>query len=171
MNGMSVSRTLPFISLQQVCRQYSAQSDGLKPTDLNLYAEDRVGLVGCSGAGKSTLLKLLLALEAADAGHIHCQGAAVRPAPAHRLRWYRRLVQYVPQDAHASLNPRHTVAELIIALCGNLLLLRIWVSPPNGHCDRLSWRNVCFTCAQGSFPAGRHNGWRWRGLLRCNLVF
>nr|WP_262208361.1 ABC transporter ATP-binding protein [Serratia proteamaculans] len=115
MNGMSVSRTLPFISLQQVCRQYSAKSGGLKPTDLNLYPEDRVGLVGCSGAGKSTLLKLLLALEAPDAGHILCQDTAIRPAPAHRLRWYRRLVQYVPQDAHASLNPRHTVAELIIA--------------------------------------------------------
>lgn len=112
---MSVSGTLPFISLQQVCRQYSAQSGGLKPTDLNLYPKDRVGLVGCSGAGKSTLLKLLLALEAPDAGHIHCQGVVIRPAPAYCLRWYRRLVQYVPQDAHASLNPRHTVAELIIA--------------------------------------------------------
>lgn len=115
MNSMPVNAALPFISLQQVSRQYSSGAGGLKPTDLNLYPEDRVGLVGCSGAGKSTLLKLLLALEAPDTGHIMCQGEEIRPAPVHRLRWYRRLVQYVPQDAHASLNPRHTVAELITA--------------------------------------------------------
>ncbi|CAI0810856.1 ABC transporter ATP-binding protein [Serratia quinivorans] len=112
---MSISGTLPFISLQQVCLRYSSQSDGLKPTDLNLYPGERVGLVGCSGAGKSTLLRLLLALDTADVGHILCQGNAIRPTSMSQLRWYRRLVQYVPQDAHASLNPRHTVAELIIA--------------------------------------------------------
>lgn len=115
MNNMPMSGEMPFISLQQVCRQYSSGAGGLQPTDLNLYSAQRVGLVGCSGAGKSTLLKLLLALEAADAGHILCQGEEIRPAPVHRLRWYRRLVQYVPQDAHASLNPRHRVVELITA--------------------------------------------------------
>ncbi|MFJ3355666.1 ABC transporter ATP-binding protein [Serratia liquefaciens] len=115
MNNLPISGEIPFISLQQVCRQYSSGAGGLQPTDLNLYSAQRVGLVGCSGAGKSTLLKLLLALEAADAGHILCQGEEIRPAPVHRLRWYRRLVQYVPQDAHASLNPRHRVVELITA--------------------------------------------------------
>jgi len=115
MSHLPVNAALPFISLQNVCRQYASASGGLSPTALNLYAEERIGLVGCSGAGKSTLLKLLLALDAPDYGHIFCQGTAIRPASVRRLRWYRRLVQYVPQDAHASLNPRHTVAELIIA--------------------------------------------------------
>ncbi|WP_279027086.1 ABC transporter ATP-binding protein [Gibbsiella quercinecans] len=106
---------MPFISMQNVSRRYSPQAIGVAGINLNIYADECIGLVGCSGAGKSTLLKLLLALETADGGHIHCQGQLLEAARPRRLREYRRLVQYVPQDAHASLNPRHTVAQLIAA--------------------------------------------------------
>lgn len=102
-----------FISLQGVSRSFGTRHPGLRACNLNLRAKECVGLVGCSGAGKSTLLKLLLALDHCDNGRIFCQGQQIIPASSAKLRWYRRLVQYVPQDAHASLNPRHNVAQLI----------------------------------------------------------
>ena len=42
--------------------------------DLTVSAGDRVGVVGGSGAGKSTLLRLLLAVEAPDAGQVRLRG-------------------------------------------------------------------------------------------------
>ncbi|EFE95046.1 ABC transporter ATP-binding protein [Serratia odorifera] len=102
-----------FISLQNVSRLYDGHKTGLWPCNINLRADECVGLVGCSGAGKTTLLKLLLALDACDGGRIVCQGQPIAAATGSKLRWYRRLVQYVPQDAVASLNPRHNVAQLI----------------------------------------------------------
>ncbi|WP_308259316.1 ABC transporter ATP-binding protein [Pseudonocardia sp. H11422] len=85
----------------------------LRGVDLDLAAGERVGLIGMSGSGKSTLLRLLLALEAPDAGQVWFAGEQIRPARTAALRWYRRAVQYIPQDPAASLDPRMTVADLV----------------------------------------------------------
>ncbi|WP_372373701.1 ABC transporter ATP-binding protein [Vreelandella venusta] len=81
--------------------------------NLRLYPGERVGLVGLSGSGKTTLLRSLLAIEAPDTGSITCLHKAVRPAATAKLRWYRRAVQYIPQDPGASLDPRMCVQALV----------------------------------------------------------
>ena len=88
-------------------------SQVLKGVSLSLARGERVGLVGVSGSGKSTLLRCLLALEPLQGGEIRCEGHPVAPGSISALRWYRRLVQYVPQDPIASLEPRMTVAQLV----------------------------------------------------------
>ncbi|WP_166606424.1 ATP-binding cassette domain-containing protein, partial [Kineococcus siccus] len=85
----------------------------LRGVDLDVAAGERVGLLGASGAGKTTLVRALLALEPLEAGGITCDGRAVRRAPARRLRWYRRLVQHVPQDPATTLDPRVAVRDLV----------------------------------------------------------
>jgi peptide/nickel transport system ATP-binding protein len=85
----------------------------LHGVDLCVSAGERVGVVGGSGAGKSTLLRLLLALEAPDAGEVRLRGRIVHPQRAGRLRWFRREVQYVSQDAYGALSPRMSIAEII----------------------------------------------------------
>lgn len=85
----------------------------LEDVDLTVSAGDRIGIVGGSGAGKSTLMRLLLAVEAPDAGRLSFRDRPVRPDRPHRLRWFRREVQFVPQDPYGSLSPRMTVADIV----------------------------------------------------------
>lgn len=80
----------------------------------SVAAGDSIGLVGSSGAGKSTLLRALLALEKPDAGKVTFEGRVVTPGTASSLRWYRRSVQYVPQNPAASLDPTMNVERLLL---------------------------------------------------------
>lgn len=83
----------------------------LDGVDVELRPGRHLGIVGGSGSGKSTLLRLLLGLEAPDAGTVAFRGREV--VAAQPLDWLRREVQLVPQDPGGSLNPRRPVAESI----------------------------------------------------------
>ncbi len=80
---------------------------------LNLYRGETLGLVGESGCGKSTLARTVLRLERPHAGHILLEGRDILDLKGGDLRAYRRQVQVVFQDPQASLNPRHTVLEIV----------------------------------------------------------
>ena len=84
----------------------------LRGVDLRLEPGENVALIGRSGCGKTTLLRALLLLDSPgseDAGEILLDGEPVRRGGARALRAFRRAVQYVPQDAAASLHPRRSV--------------------------------------------------------------
>ena len=73
---------------------------------------ENVALIGRSGCGKTTLLRALLLLDSPgpqDRGEVLLDGEAVRRGSARSLRAFRRAVQYVPQDAAATLDPRRSV--------------------------------------------------------------
>ncbi|HRR35172.1 MAG TPA: ATP-binding cassette domain-containing protein [Kiritimatiellia bacterium] len=81
--------------------------------DLTLARGETLGIVGESGCGKSTLARTILRLERPREGTIHVNGIDVLRVRGAALRAYRRTVQVVFQDPHASLNPRHTVLDIL----------------------------------------------------------
>ena len=84
----------------------------VRGVDLSLAPGENVALIGRSGCGKTTLLRALLLLDSPgpqDRGEVLLDGEAVRRGGARSLRAFRRAVQYVPQDAAATLDPRRPV--------------------------------------------------------------
>lgn len=81
--------------------------------DLTLDPGETLGIVGESGCGKSTLARSVLRLEKPLAGSIRLDGRDVLSLRGAALRAYRRTVQAVFQDPQASLNPRHTVLDIL----------------------------------------------------------
>ncbi len=72
-----------------------------------------LGIVGESGSGKTTLSRAILGLEPLYSGEIKVFGKSLSEARGDDLRLLRRKMQVVFQDPFASLNPRHTVLDLI----------------------------------------------------------
>ena len=76
---------------------------------------ETLGLVGESGCGKSTLAKLVTKLIPATDGRILYGNVDVTDFTPQQMNPLRRRVQIIFQDPYASLNPRETVQELIVA--------------------------------------------------------
>ncbi len=74
---------------------------------------ENIGLVGESGSGKSTILKAIAGVHGPSAGHINLTGAPLPATIEKRRPQDLRRVQMIFQNPDASLNPRHTVAEIL----------------------------------------------------------
>ncbi|KAB1439077.1 ABC transporter ATP-binding protein [Pseudodesulfovibrio senegalensis] len=84
----------------------------LEDVNLSLNPGESLGLVGRSGSGKSTLGRIMLGLEAPDAGSVRILGQDVTGRKRLPMD-VRRAVQVVFQDAIGSSNPRLTAGEII----------------------------------------------------------
>lgn len=153
----------PFLSMKGVSRYRAARrfpwqknrpdSAIFRDLSLSLQRHEHVGLVGVSGCGKSTLLRTLLALDTPDSGTIHCDGQLVRPGSVRSLLWYRRRVQYIPQDPAGSLDPRQSVASLIAEP-----LKRLRFGENISSCVRNAMDQVGLSVSLAERPAGLLSG-------------
>ena len=80
---------------------------------LTLAKGEILGLVGGSGSGKSTILRAIAGLWPPSAGSITLDGTNLPARVTERDRTALRRVQVVFQNPDASLNPRHTVREIL----------------------------------------------------------
>jgi predicted ABC-type transport system involved in lysophospholipase L1 biosynthesis ATPase subunit len=83
-----VSAPKPLVRCEAAARTFgsgAAATVALQPTDLELFAGDRVALVGPSGSGKSTLIHLLAGLDDPTVGTVSWPAiggrAELRPGP------------------------------------------------------------------------------------------
>lgn len=70
-------------------------------------------LVGESGCGKTTTGKILSGLLPPSDGKIYYEGQDVATLKGSAKKEYRRAVQIIHQDPYASLNPTHTIYDIL----------------------------------------------------------
>lgn len=95
-----------FRRARQVCKAVDGVSFALEEGET-------LGLVGESGCGKSTVAKSVVRLLKPTAGSIVFEGQDITKSGAGDLRRFRREMQMVFQDPAESLNPRHTIGQIL----------------------------------------------------------
>src|SRR5476649_2202681 len=106
----------PLLQLLELETHYASEQGLVRAVDgvsFDIAAGETVGLVGESGCGKSTLGKTILRLIDPSAGQILFKGSDITRINQRQLQPFRRQAQMIFQDPYASLNPRHSVADIL----------------------------------------------------------
>ena len=106
----------PLIELKNITRTFKIKRAQIKAVDsvsLSIDKGEIFCMVGESGCGKTTTGKMMAGLLPPSEGEIFYQGIDVTKASAAEKKSYRLGVQMVHQDPYASLNPAHTVYDII----------------------------------------------------------
>ncbi len=80
---------------------------------IDIHDGETLSVVGESGCGKSTLARTILKLEKPRAGSVLLKGEDLSTMHGEQLKAFRRAVQVVFQNPQASLNPRHSILEIL----------------------------------------------------------
>ncbi|OIO96562.1 MAG: peptide ABC transporter ATP-binding protein [Anaerolineae bacterium CG2_30_64_16] len=106
------------IEAHNLTRQFGRRRERVTAVDdvsLGISEGEVLCLVGESGCGKTTTGKLLAGLLKPSSGRIRYQGQDVWTQDKESFRKYRLGVQIIHQDPYASLNPSHTVHQILSA--------------------------------------------------------
>jgi peptide/nickel transport system ATP-binding protein len=102
----------PALSLTDVVASYG-QNEILHSVSLSLAHHECLALVGESGSGKTTIARAIAGLHRNWTGTIALGGTKLPPAARQRSSEARRQVQYIFQNPYGSLNPRHTIGQIV----------------------------------------------------------
>ncbi len=81
--------------------------------DIKARYGETIGIVGESGSGKSTLGMSLIKLQEINSGKIIFEDQEIQNYNTQKMKELREHMQIVFQDPFSSLNPRHTVKQII----------------------------------------------------------
>lgn len=124
LDGLAISYARPTL-IEQVLNRKPAATPTVADISITIARGETLGLVGESGSGKSTILKTIAGLVGPSAGRIDRPEAGmlartVESRPPRQLR----EIQLIFQNPDESLNPRHTVAEILAEPLGLYFGLR-----------------------------------------------
>ncbi|MHA3979178.1 dipeptide ABC transporter ATP-binding protein [Halovulum sp. GXIMD14794] len=113
-SAVKVSRTTgtPILKVSGISK-FFGEKQALKDISFDLSAGETLAVVGESGSGKSTLSRILLRMDAPQAGTVQLHDEDLFAAPRARQQALRQKMQMIFQDPGQSLNPRWTVSSII----------------------------------------------------------
>ena len=114
--------TAPLIRIEHLTKRF--QSGGgllarpramlaVRDVSLDIARGEALGVVGESGCGKSTLARLVLRLIEPTSGRVSFDGTDITALPPAALRRMRRRMAMVFQDPYSSLDPRHSLTQVL----------------------------------------------------------
>jgi peptide/nickel transport system ATP-binding protein len=102
------------LAVDDVWSQYAkAPTPAVRGVSFEIASGETLGIVGESGSGKSTLLRAIIGLHPPTKGVIRFRGVPLAAQAVKRPRAIRRELQIVFQNPDSSLNPRHTVFDIV----------------------------------------------------------
>lgn len=96
-----------------ILRRHTDDIRAVDDVSFSIEAGTTVGLVGESGSGKSTIGKTLLKLVPASSGEVFWENQNILPMSGADFRPFRRQMQMIFQDPFGSLNPRHSILQIV----------------------------------------------------------
>ena len=119
-SGKAQLRAQPtLLRVENLQRTFQVQGGGrvhaLSDVSFDVVSGETLGIVGESGCGKSTLARSLMMLPPPSSGSVTFDGQLLTQKQGEALRELRPRLQMIFQDPVASLNPRHTVLEIVSA--------------------------------------------------------
>ena len=117
------AESVPLVAVKDLTKRFrrgglfsrAQQVTAVDGVSLTLRRGETLGVVGESGSGKSTLARCVIRLLDPDGGEVLLEEADIAHMKERALRPLRRRIQMVFQDPFSSLNPRETVADILIA--------------------------------------------------------
>jgi peptide/nickel transport system ATP-binding protein len=106
----------PLMRVEQISCKFvfrGLEFKAVSGVSFGLASGETLGIVGESGSGKSTLLRAIAGLHAPASGRITFDGTLLASRAAQRSRALCGAIQLVFQDPESSLNPRHSVANIV----------------------------------------------------------
>lgn len=110
--------TSPLITLSHVSRTFQVKRQTIKAVNdlsLSIREGEIMCLVGESGCGKTTTGKMITGVLPVSSGEILYRGRHIANLRGADFKSYRLGVQMIHQDPYASLNPAHTVYDIVAA--------------------------------------------------------
>ncbi|AIQ47917.1 hypothetical protein R70723_19915 [Paenibacillus sp. FSL R7-0273] len=118
-NARSLAASEPIVRMEQIRLSYRTIHKTLQPVlggiNLELYAGERVALIGNNGAGKSSLMKLIAGITAPTGGTVQVKDITVNGLPPERLSGIVSYVFQNPEDMFIDDSVRGEIAYYLKA--------------------------------------------------------